>query len=142
MTFIGEPMSDEQATQIVEKMLNLNKSVKRSAYWLIIEQCSGAKVGIQSISNVTSFSDVAEAGIILNTHAEGKHYPYEALSGMFDYVFEYLDVDWIIQLHQQGNRAVTRFVKRLGFSKTTECTRDENPYFLSILSKKDWLTRT
>ena len=151
MTFICEPLSDESALKIVEKMLKLNQSLKKStnpevsspsamsAYWLITERESAAPVGIQNIASVQALCGMAEAGIILANSAEGKRYPFEALSGMFDHAFGSFELDCLIQMHQQGNLAVTRFVKKLGFSSTTECSRNGRAYFLSLLRKKDWL---
>lgn len=113
MRKIAKPLSQKQAESSFEKTLsNLNKRPFKQLTWAIFHQNSFW--GIQGLTWHGKHG-IAEIGIMLNQPSAGKGIPYEAMGALVDYGFTHLNLENIFAHFHLTNKAVERFIKKLGF---------------------------
>ncbi len=139
MRCIGNPLSLNRAEKAfkatVSAMVKGVKGVERTLMtWVIILKGSGEKIGIQAISfrpvellhlnesgdKSLDFSKEGEVefGIILSRQSHGRQLPEEAIGGLVEFADKVLKVKKIFAIFAIKNRAVLRFVHKLGFEES------------------------
>jgi ribosomal-protein-alanine N-acetyltransferase len=124
MRNISAPLSDEKAEKAFYNTLRMmKKNQPKIMTWTIVNMTENRAIGVQGFTwpttnNVQSGDRKlaqAEIGIMLDTKANGKLFPEEAMGSLMEYGFTQLKLERINAFYASKNLATKRFVNKLGF---------------------------
>lgn len=134
MKHLGGALSENDANQVLNRMVCWNNHVVSNAFWKVTNRISGDFIGVQGITKVSTFENVSEIGILLSKQAEGFGYASEALEIMCDYVAANLKIQYLLIIYAQQNVRMKKSVENLGFSIPHIFIKNEEPFQLHIRS--------
>jgi len=130
MRHIGEPLSVEAAEKAFNSTIKaMRKSKPKVMTWAVVSLDNNEFLGLQGLNWQTP--DIAEIGIMLLRHTNGKLVPEEAIGSIIEYGFNHLSLQQINACFAKKNLATARVAKKTGF------TFDHSKQPLDILQRVD-----
>lgn len=141
MRKITTPLSPQQAEHNFEKIIKKAQERPNSQLcWSIKEADSAKFIGILALVWHTPRSADAEIGIVLKQQASGKNYPIEGMGALVDFGFSQLGLNKIFAHFHPSNKAVERFVSKLGFNVNQQINEGQlGPMKYCFIEKLAWL---
>ncbi|REL29997.1 GNAT family N-acetyltransferase [Thalassotalea euphylliae] len=131
MKYTGGAVSSEAAHAKFVTSLRLNQ-IKGIQFktWTIVSLQSNSPIGFQVLYKTDELPNdqAVEIGIMIARHAQGKQIPEEAMGGLMQFAFSYLNIEKIIARFSKQNIATKRFVKKLGFVFDDNLEEDDSRY--------------
>ncbi|KGJ88447.1 GNAT family N-acetyltransferase [Colwellia psychrerythraea] len=150
MRNISAPLSGEKAEKAFHNTLKIMKKAQPSIMtWVIVSLADNKAIGIQGFTwpttNITQQGDreltQAEIGIMLNTKANGKLFPEEAMGSLMEYGFTQLKLERINAVYASKNLATKRFVNKLGFFLPANLQNDSGKTSYQYFDYQQWKQR-
>jgi len=144
MRNIGEPLKVDAAEKaFVSTLKAMEKPEPKVLTWAIVDKTTNEAIGLEAL-NLSTKKKVAEIGIMLSSHANGKLFPEEAMGALMEYAFTQLNIDCINAFYSKKNLATERFVNKLGFFLKIEdhgsVSNDHQQYFKSHMWQQSLIT--
>ena len=117
MRNISEPLSIAEAKKAFARTIKaMNKTQPKVMTWAIITLNNNECIGLQALNwHGQEVTSIAEIGIMLLRHSNGKLVPEEAMGALIEYGFTKLTLQKINACFAKKNLATARFTKKLGF---------------------------
>lgn len=150
MRNISAPLSQEKAEKAFHNTLKImNKAQPTIMTWVIVNLAENRAIGIQGFTwpttNITQQGDrkltQAEIGIMLDTKANGKLFPEEAMGSLMEYGFTQLKLERINAYYANKNIATKRFVNKLGFTLAANLQNDGDKTSYQYFDYQQWKQR-
>lgn len=147
MRNISAPLSHEKAEKAFHNTLKIMKKAQPTIMtWVIVNLADNKAIGIQGFSwpttNITQQGDrklaQAEIGIMLETKANGKLFPEEAMGSLMEYGFTQLKLERINAVYANKNIATKRFVNKLGFTLAANLQNDSGKTSYQYFDYQQW----
>mgnify|MGYP002700455439 FL=1 len=147
MRNISAPLSGEKAEKAFHNTLKIMKKAQPTIMtWVIVSLADNKAIGIQGFSwpttNITQQDDreltQAEIGIMLDTKANGKLFPEEAMGSLMEYGFTQLKLERINAVYANKNIATKRFVNKLGFTLAANLQNDSGKTSYQYFDYQQW----
>ncbi|MCW8832880.1 MAG: GNAT family N-acetyltransferase [Colwellia sp.] len=137
MRNIGSPLSQDAAEKAFDKtIIAMKKTPVKVMTWAIVNVDNNEGVGLQALNWQTP--EIAEIGIMLLRHTNGRLLPEEAMGALMEYAFNYLSINIITAKYAKKNLATKRFVKKLGFTEIKNATYDNTQTCHQQVKKNQW----
>tara|TARA_R110001583_G_scaffold189694_1_gene353402 strand:- start:662 stop:1198 length:537 start_codon:yes stop_codon:yes gene_type:complete len=114
MRNIGEPLSIPAAEKAFARVIKaMSQKQPKVITWAIITLDSHEIIGLQALN--WQSPDIAEIGIMLLRHSNGRLLPEEAIGSIIEYGFNHLALQQINACFAKKNLATARVAKKTGF---------------------------
>jgi [ribosomal protein S5]-alanine N-acetyltransferase len=116
MRHVGRPLSPEQAVRSFHSALRQTNRLRSQAFFVaVIDNSTGASIGICGATLGVPRLGSAEVGIMLRSDARGKGNSRYVLGGFIDSIFESFCVEQVWVRYEVKQEAVVRLNEGLGF---------------------------
>lgn len=150
MRNISDPLSHEKAEKAFHNTLKIMKKAQPTIMtWTIVNMTENRAIGIQGFTWPTTNNAQpadrklaqAEIGIMLDTKANGKLFPEEAMGSLIEYGFTQLKLERINAFYASKNLATKRFVNKLGFILPANLQNDNGKTSYQYFEYQQWEQR-
>ncbi|KQL42097.1 hypothetical protein AN960_02275 [Bacillus sp. FJAT-25509] len=134
----------EQAINFIEKQKTAEMNIPDSWVQVAIEhKMDGQLIGDIGVHTLLDPANQVEVGFTLEPLYQNKGFAFEALQGIFEYLFNELNKEKINAIADEENSSSIKLLRKLGFQqiKIIENSYFKNQYVTEImfeLSKNDW----
>lgn len=134
----------EQAINFIEKQKSAEMNIPDSWVQVAIEhKMDGQLIGDIGVHTLLVPANQVEVGFTLEPLYQNKGFAFEALHGIFDYLFNELNKEKINAIADEQNLSSIKLLRKIGFRqiKIIENSYFKNQYITEImfeLSKNDW----
>jgi len=137
MRNIAEPLTELAAEKAFNKTISIMQQKKPKVItWAIVNLASNKNMGLQALN--WQSPDIAEIGIMLLRHTNGRLIPEEAMGALMEYAFNNLSINIIKASYAKRNLATKRFVKKLGFISKSASSLENSNNCYEYFNKEQW----